>query len=131
MKGNRMLNEKTFLIKNFKLQPQEPYEKLLRDDLLFSEICETVLIFGGAFAEEEEVNRTGAMKATLSRLYSQINEWFGDEMKADINAPDEAEPDETGFDSNPEEDTEVVPVEPVVVKAPRKVVRKRKTPVRK
>ena len=155
-----MLSEKAFIIKNFKLKALKPYEKQDRDDLLFSEIAESLLIFGGAIGETTDTHRVGAQKATLSRLYGAIQEWWGDQIPEELEPetetdsdgpektewlptpddpdereahfgvddeePDEAEPDESG-----EEEYEVVPAEPVVVKAPRKMVRRKKTATRK
>ena len=43
-----MLSEKAFLVKKFKLVPDEKYEKQERDDLMYSEIVESLLIFGDA-----------------------------------------------------------------------------------
>ena len=98
-----MLSEKAFLVKKFKLVPDEKYEKQERDDLMYSEIVESLLIFGGAVAEPEPVHRVGAQKATLSRLYGAIQEWWGDEV------PKELEP-ETEADSGGPDETEWVPV---------------------
>ena len=88
-----MLSEKTYLVETFKLKAPKPYDKMTRDDLMFSDIVESLLIFGGAIAEPEEVNRTGAQKATLRRLYMAIQEWWENEAPKE---PEEAEPDESG-----------------------------------
>ena len=151
-----MLSEKAFLVKNFKLIPEHRFPKQERDDLMYAEIVESLLIFGGAFAEPADGHRVGAQKATLSRLYGAIQEWWSDEVpkelepetKTDSDGPEETEwlptpddpdereahfgvddeePDEAEPDESGEEEYEMVPAEPVVVKAPRKMVRRKKT----
>ena len=105
--------------------------------------------------EKTDTHRVGAQKATLSRLYGAIQEWWGDEMpeelepetETDSDGPEETEwvptpddPDERNAhfavddeepDESGEEEYEMVPAEPVVVKAPRKIVRRKKTATRK